>query len=488
MSDWASATELAAQVRRGELRAADVAAAALARVANDPLHAFLRACPQRAHARAETVDAQVAAGEDPGPLAGVPIAIKDNLCTAGVETTAGSKLLAGFVPPYDAEVVRRVEAAGAIVVGKTNLDEFSMGSSTEHSAFGPTLNPWDPSRVPGGSSGGSAAAVAGGLVPLALGSDTGGSIRQPAALCGCVGLKPTYGAVSRRGLIAFGSSLDQVGPFARSVGDLAALLDALCGHDPADMTSEQPAWTGSFAEAAQGASLAGATLGVVRDYLELTLDPEVRASVEAAVSAAEAQGATVREVSLDHTALAIPAYQVLATAEASTNLARFDGVAYGVRAGAEGDAPVDAATLAPSTRRGFGPEVRRRILLGTFALSSGHYDAYYLKAQQARRVIRADFLAALDGVDALIGPTSPVPAFPLGEKLADPLAMYALDVFTVSTNLAGLPALSLPCGFTDAGLPIGVQLTGAPWSDLRLVALAAAWEQALGLDRRPGAQ
>ena len=492
---WASAATLAADVRAGRRRAVEVVDAHLRRIdaTDGTTQAFLTVTPQQALAQAAAVDAACARGDDPGPLAGVPVGVKDNLCTRGVETTAASAILAGYVPPYDATVVAKLRAAGAVIVGKTNLDEFAMGSSTENSARRPTRNPWDATRVPGGSSGGSAACVAMGQVPLALGSDTGGSIRQPAALCGCVGFKPSYGLVSRYGLLAFGSSLDQVGPLARDVTDAALLTDAIWGPDPRDMTSGDPragehaalyAGDAPFATAAARGTLDGVTLGVVRDYLELTTDAAVRQAVERALDAARAAGATLREVSLATCAEAIPTYQVVSTAEASSNLGRYDGVHYGRRA-ADPAGIVDL--YARSRAEGFGPEVRRRIVLGAFVLSSGFYDAYYLQATKVRQRIRDDFAQALAGVDALIGPTSPIPAFPLGDRLEDPLAMYAVDVFTVSTNLAGLPAISLPCGFTPAGLPVGVQLTGALWSDPRLLGLAAALERALALPvRRPG--
>jgi aspartyl-tRNA(Asn)/glutamyl-tRNA(Gln) amidotransferase subunit A len=489
---WESASDLAKRVQTGAISAVAVLDAHLKRIhAVEPqINAFLRVTEERARALAADVDRKVAAGEAVGPLAGVPVGIKDNMCTEGVETTAASKILAGYVPPYSATAVERLIAAGAVPVGKVNLDEFAMGSSTENSAYGTTKNPWDTRRVPGGSSGGSAACVAAGEVPLALGSDTGGSIRQPAALCGCVGFKPTYGMVSRYGLLAFASSLDQIGPLARSCEDAALVLDAIAGPDPLDMTSiaseDLPAEYSTerpFSAAVSAATLEGKTLGVVREYLELITDPEVRACVDASLDAARAAGATVKEVSVDLSKFAIPAYQIVSTAEASSNLARYDGVHYGQRTAAD----VDLIELYTRSRaEGFGAEVKRRILLGTFVLSSGFYDAYYLKGQRVRRRIREDFLKALEGVDAFVGPTSPVPAFPLGENTNDPLAMYSMDVFTVSTNLAGLPALSIPCGFTQAGLPVGLQLTGRAFSDLDLLALGSALEGAMKLgSRRP---
>ncbi len=482
---WESAASLAAQVRSGETSARALTEACLARIeATDlELNCFLRTDAQGALSAADAVDAKRAAGQELGPLAGVPLGLKDNLCTEGLETTAGSRMLRGHRPLFDADAVSRLKAADAVVIGKLNMDEFGMGSSTEHGPDGPTRNPWDRSRVPGGSSGGSAAAVAGGLVPLSLGSDTGGSIRQPAALCGCVGVKPSYGLVSRSGLIAFASSLDVVGPLTRSVADAALALDALVGIDPADMTTRALAGAGPapFSAALKGASLEGKVLGLVREYRELTEDAGVWSVVEAALDAARAAGAEVREVSLDLTSAAIPTYQVVSTAEASSNLGRYDGIHYGHRSQAPGDL---VQLMSRSRAEAFGPEVQRRILLGTFVLSSGFYDAYYLKAQQVRRQIAAAFARALDGVDALIGPTSPLPAFKLGEREQDPLAMYAVDVFTVSTNLAGLPAISLPAGSVSpegTALPVGVQLTGRRDSDPALLALAAGLEAALAL-------
>jgi aspartyl-tRNA(Asn)/glutamyl-tRNA(Gln) amidotransferase subunit A len=488
MSTWESAGQIAKKVRGGEVSAVAVLDAHLERITavDLELNAFLRVTDDLAREHATEVDRKVAAGEDPGPLAGVPLGIKDNMCLEGVETTAASKILAGHVPLYTATVVERLLAAGAVPVGKLNLDEFAMGSSTENSAFGPTKNPWDTTCVPGGSSGGSAAAVAAGEVPISLGSDTGGSIRQPAALCGCVGFKPTYGLVSRFGLLAFASSLDQIGPLARSCADAALVLDAITGPDPRDMTCVDAGSRyrpgDAFSTAVAGGTLKGKTLGVVREYLELTTDPEVRGAVLAAIESARAAGAEIRDVSVALSRYAIPAYQIVSTAEASSNLARYDGVHFGHRT----PDSVDLVGLYEKSRaEGFGSEVKRRILLGTFVLSSGFYDAYYLQGQRARRRIRADFNQALEGVDAFLGPTSPVPAFPLGDKTGDPIAMYSMDVFTVSTNLAGLPALSLPCGFTKAGLPIGLQLTGRAFSDLDLLALGAAIEAGLSIERRP---
>ena len=486
------AAAIAAAVRRGELRATEVAEAALAEVRRlDPsLGAFLAVTGDAARQAAAAVDARVAAGEDPGPLAGVPLGIKDNLGWVGAATTAGSRHLAGYRPPFTATGVARLLAAGAVPLGKLNLDEFAMGSTTVHSAFGPTRNPWDLARVPGGSSGGPAAAVAAGLVALALGSDTGGSIRQPAALCGCVGVRPTYGLVSRAGLVAFASSLDQVGPLARDVADAALALDALWGPDPADPSCRDPArpavsgplaagFSGPapFSEAVRRGRLEGLVLGAVREHLDLA-SADVRAALSAALAAAERAGAVVREVSLPSTSAAAATYQVLAAAEASTNLARYDGVRFGRR-----EAGATAAAAAAATRAvGFGAEVKRRVLLGTFVLSRGDPGEHARRAARVRQRIRREHDAALAGVDALVGPTAPAPAFGLGE-LTDPLALYELDALTVGAALAGLPAVSLPCGLTPAGLPVGLQLTGAAWSDPALLGAARALEQVL-----PGAR
>jgi aspartyl-tRNA(Asn)/glutamyl-tRNA(Gln) amidotransferase subunit A len=431
--------------------------------------------PSGLNAFLSLVDAgDLAEGAPSGRLAGVPVAVKDNLATVDFPTTCGSRILAEYRSPFDATAVRRLRASGATIVGKTNLDEFAMGSSTENSAYGPTLNPRDPSRVPGGSSGGSAAAVAAGYVPMALGSDTGGSVRQPAALCGVVGIKPTYGRVSRYGLVAFASSLDQVGTFGATVRDAALLLEVVSGHDPRDATSaDRP--VPPFAEAVD-AGVEGMVIGVPAEYLPESLAPPVRARVEVALRVLERSGATVRPVSLPHTRHAIPCYYVLAPAEASSNLARYDGVRYGQRVEC-----ADIRSMYEQTRSGgFGGEVKRRIMIGTYALSAGYYDQYYGAAQHARRLITADFVSTFrDGVDALFTPTTPAPAFRLGERTADPVQMYLSDVFTVTANLAGVPGVSVPIGEVD-GLPIGGQVIAPWWAEERMLAVAGVVERELG--------
>ncbi len=455
----------------GALSATELLDQALERVsARDPkVTAFLQVDEEGARKAAQALDARRASGEPLGPLAGVPVAIKDNICTEGLLTTAGSKMLAHYRPPYDATVVSRLRKADALLIGKTNLDEFAMGSSCENSAFFPSRNPWDLHRVPGGSSGGSAAAVAAGMVPLALGSDTGGSIRQPAALCGLTGMKPSYGLVSRYGLIAFASSFDQIGPIASSARECAWLLESIAGHDPRDATSLP---TG-FERQAPPRSLRGFRLGYPKEFRDVLVEPAVQSRINKAVKALEALEAEVIPVRLPSIDASLATYLVLATAEASSNLARYDGVHYGLRA--QGCADLESLT-ARSRAAGFGPEVRRRICLGTFALSSGYYDAYYRKAAAVRRRIQADFRKAFARVDVIVGPTSPIPAFPLGERSNDPLTMYAVDVFTLAANLAGLPALSMPCGRTRDGLPVGLQLMGPRLSDPRLLAIAECYQ------------
>ncbi len=471
-----SARGIAGAVRSGETSAVQVCQAALSRIAaaNPALNAFHTVAGDRALAEAAALDGRRDEWADL-PLLGVPIALKDNLCTRGLTTTAGSRILERYIPPYTATAVDRLVAAGAVIVGKTNCDEFAMGSSTENSAFGPTRNPWSLGRTPGGSSGGSAAAVAARMVPLALGSDTGGSIRQPAALCGVVGLKPTYGRVSRYGLLAFASSLDQIGPLATSVADAALALQVIAGPDPRDATCSTAA-AGDYLGALTG-RVGGVRIGVPRALVseEAGVHPEIRIAFERAVDTLREQGADIVDVALPHSAHAIPVYYLVATAEASSNLARYDGVRYGCRA-------PDAATLGDMYDRtrdiGFGPEVKRRILLGTYVLSEGYYDAYYLKAQQVRTLIRRDYDLALQAVDLIAMPTSPTPAFALGERMEDPLQMYLADVFTVAANLAGLPSISIPCGFTEARLPCSLQLTGRAMDEATVLRVADAFERA----------
>jgi len=442
---------------------------------NETLNAFLEIDRERALRRAEEIEKT-----GTGPLAGIPIAIKDNLCVKGMQASCGSKILGDYRPPYNATVIDRLVKAGAVVIGKTNCDEFAMGSSNENSAFGPVRNPWDTTRVSGGSSGGSAAAVAARIVPVALGSDTGGSVRQPASMCGVVGLKPTYGRNSRYGLIAFASSLDQVGVFAREVEDVARVLGVIAGRDPMDTTSADvpvPDYT-----AALTGDLKGARLGVPRALFGKGLDDDIKSSVENAIDVYRDLGVEIVDVELPTADYAIAAYYIIATAEASSNLARFDGVRYGFRAE---DAPELRQMYRKTREEGFGAEVKRRIMLGTYVLSAGYYDAYYRKAQQVRTLIKNDFLKAFERCDAMITPTSPTPAFPIGEKVDDPLAMYLGDVYTVTANLVGIPGISVPCGLSSERLPIGFQLLGPYWSEPMLLKLSHGYEQARPFLERP---
>jgi aspartyl-tRNA(Asn)/glutamyl-tRNA(Gln) amidotransferase subunit A len=472
MSARPGAAEIARRVAAREITAEAVTRAHLDRIAqrDKGLDAFLAVTADRALAQAKRIDAAIAGGAAPGPLAGVPVAIKDLLDIEGTVTTCGSRILEGYRPPFTATAVARLEAAGAVVVGKTNMDEFAMGSSTENSAYKVTRNPWDRTRVPGGSSGGSAVAVSTGMAALALGTDTGGSIRQPAALCGIVGLKPTYGRVSRYGVVAFASSLDQVGPFGRTVEDVALAATAICGVDTADATSA-PVDVPDF-RAALSAGAAGLRVGVPWAFLESGVDAGVMAAFRQALSDLEAAGARTVEISLPHAPHAVATYYIVATAEASSNLARFDGVRYGLRVPA-----ADLSHMYGETRdRGFGAEVKRRIILGTFVLSAGYYDAYYLRAQQVRTLIRRDFEGAFRACDVVAMPTTPTPAFRIGEKTADPLQMYLEDIFTVPANLAGIPGLSLPGGFVG-GLPVGVQLLGRPFDEATLLRVGHAYQE-----------
>ncbi|GAB5415857.1 MAG: Asp-tRNA(Asn)/Glu-tRNA(Gln) amidotransferase subunit GatA [Congregibacter sp.] len=472
MQDTRSLAELVKSLKAGKSSSVELTDAALARIeALDPqLNSFIATDRDAALAQAAAADARRATGEAQ-PLTGVPIAHKDIFCTQGLRTSCGSRMLDNFVPPYNATVIERFNDAGAVILGKTNMDEFAMGSSNENSFFGPCRNPWDVERVPGGSSGGSAAAVAAGIVGAATGTDTGGSIRQPAALCGITGLKPTYGRVSRLGMIAYASSLDQGGPMARSAEDCALMMEVMAGHDPRDSTS-------ALREVESYASLLdqplrGLRIGLPKEYFGDGLDADVGAVIHTALKEYEAMGATLVDVTLPRTALSIPAYYVIAPAEASTNLSRYDGVRYGHRC----ENPADLEDLYTRSREeGFGPEVQRRILVGTYALSSGYYDAYYKKAQQVRRLIAGDFAEAFERVDIIVGPTTPGVAFRLGEKTSDPTAMYLEDIYTLSVNLAGLPAISLPAGFS-ADMPVGLQLIGRHFDEARLLAAAHQYQQ-----------
>ncbi len=470
-----TAHELSDLLTRREISAETLTEAFLQAIrGRDPqVRAFLQVDEDAALTQARSIDARRRSGELLGPLAGLPVAIKDLICVRGQPATCASKMLQAFRPPYDAHVIERLRQADAVLIGRTNMDEFAMGSSTENSAFQTTRNPWDLERIPGGSSGGSAAAVAACEAPLALGSDTGGSIRQPAALCGVVGMKPSYGRVSRYGLIAFASSLDQIGPFSHDVADAALLFDAIAGHDPRDSTSVNrptPVCRQTFDQ-----DIRPLTLGVVREHFDAGLDPEIELAVREAIRVYERLGAKIVEVSLPYAKYAVATYYLVATAEASSNLARYDGVHFGHRSRGHSDL-IDM--YCRSRGEGFGPEVKRRIMLGTYALSSGYKDAYYLKALKVRRLIHDDYLKAFTRCDAILGPTSPTPAFKLGERSNDPLAMYLADIYTIGANLAGLPGISIPCGFTASGLPIGLQLLAAPFEDEKLLRIARTFERA----------
>ncbi len=468
-------------LRKREISSTGIVRSALDRIAqvDGQVRAYVTLTEEAALAQAEAVDRKSAAGEGLPPLAGIPLAIKDVLCAKGIQTTCSSKILEPYVPPYDATVIQRLKAQQAILLGKTNMDEFAMGSSTENSAFFPTRNPWALDRVPGGSSGGSAAAVAADLCAAALGTDTGGSIRQPASFCGIAGLKPTYGRVSRYGLVAFASSLDQIGPLGKNVRDCALLLQAIAGHDPLDSTSVNlpvPDYPSALRE-----EIRGMRIGIPDEYFVEGMDPEVEGTIWTSIRTLEELGGRQEKVSLPHTPYAVATYYLVATAEASSNLARYDGVKYGYRT----PRPTDLLEMYQKTRReGFGPEVKRRIMLGTYALSAGYYEAYYLKAQKVRTLIRRDFEEAFERCDVIATPTSPTPPFRFGEKTEDPLQMYLSDIFTISVNLAGVPAISIPCGFTKAGLPIGLQLIGKPFDEATVLKVAHAFEQATEWHRR----
>jgi aspartyl-tRNA(Asn)/glutamyl-tRNA(Gln) amidotransferase subunit A len=475
-----SVAEARRLLKNREITSTELTRAVLDRIAaaEGRVNAFLTVTAEDALDQAAAADRLLAAGPC-GPLNGIPVAFKDVMCTRGIRTTCGSKILANFIPPYDATVVARLRQEGAVVVGKLNMDEFAMGSSTENSGFKITRNPWDLTRIPGGSSGGSAAAVAAGMCLAALGSDTGGSIRQPAAHCGVVGIKPTYGRVSRYGLVAYASSLDQIGPLTRSVADAALLLNGIAGHDPADSTSVPlavPDYTAGLER-----SIQGVRIGIPREYAASEgLDPEVAAAVDGAVRTLESLGAERVEISLPHTQYAVAVYYVIASCEASSNLARYDGVKYGVRAAAD-----DLIGMYRRTRsQGFGAEVQRRIIIGTYCLSAGYYDAYYGKASQVRTLIVEDFKKAFEICDVIACPTAPTPAFKIGEKIDDPLTMYLSDIFTISANLAGIPALSVPCGFSAAGLPIGLQLMGTHFGEETILRVAHYFEQANDFHKR----
>lgn len=468
--------ELQEKFTKGEVTACEIVQAYTLRLnqLEPKVRAYITLTKEAALAQAEALDEKLKGWRRTMPLMGMPVAVKDNICTQGVLTTCASRILSNFVPPYDASVIARLRGQSYLLLGKTNLDEFAMGSSTENSAFGPSRNPWNLGRVPGGSSGGSAAAVAADLCAAALGSDTGGSIRQPAACCGVVGLKPTYGRVSRFGLVAFASSLDQIGPITKDVADAAMLLGVIAGHDPLDSTSANLP-VPDYAKALKKKDFKKLKVGVPREYFAEGLDPEVEQAVQAAIEEIKQLGAEVKEIALPRTDAAIATYYLIATAEASSNLARYDGVKFGLRSKETGNL-LDMYTK--TRQEGFGPEVKRRIMLGTYALSAGYYDAFYGKAQAVRTLIRQDFEAAFREVDLIVTPVTPTPAFKLGEKSEDPLQMYLSDIYTISVNLAGNPAISVPCGFSKEGLPIGLQLIGRPFEEETLLRGAYAYEQA----------
>ena len=466
--------EASERLRRRDISSRELTEAVFDRIGatDSSIHAYLTLARQSAMEQAEQADALLKQDQGASALLGIPVALKDNFLTRGLRTTCASKILADFIPPYDATVVATLRAAPAVIIGKTNLDEFAMGSSAENSAFFPTRNPWDLNRIPGGSSGGSAAAVAADLCVAALGTDTGGSIRQPAACCGVVGLKPTYGRVSRYGIIAFASSMDQVGSLTKNVRDSALLLQAIAGHDPADATSANlPV---PDISQALDREVKGLRIGVPKEYFVSGMQEEVEQAVRRAIRELESQGAIVKEISLPHTEYAVAVYYIVATAEASSNLARYDGMRFGHRA----DAEDLTETYMISRDEGFGAEVKRRIMLGTYALSAGYYDAYYLKAQRVRTLIKRDFDESFKHCDVIVTPTAPTTAFKIGEKIKDPLQMYLSDIYTISINLAGLPALSLPCGFDGAGMPIGLQIIGKPFDEETILRVAHAYEQA----------
>lgn len=471
------AWKLKEMMDKGEITSENILDSVFKRIeeVEDSLNSYITVLKEEAYLQAKEVKERLKRGEEL-PLGGIPIAIKDIMCTKGIETTCASKILKGFYPPYDATAVERVKRAGAIIIGKTNLDEFAMGSSTENSAFGPTRNPWDRERVPGGSSGGSAAAVAAGETILALGSDTGGSVRQPAAFCGIVGLKPTYGLVSRYGLIAYASSLDQIGPMTKDVKDCALLLQVIAGKDERDSTSLNVSLP-NYLEACKVKDLKGIKIGIPKEYLSEALDPSVAKVVEEAKGIFEKLGAKIFEISLPHTEYALPTYYIIAPAEASSNLARYDGVQYGLRIKGRSLREMYLETRT----NGFGEEVKRRIMIGTYVLSAGYYDAFYLKALKVRRLVKMDFDEAFKKVDYILTPTSPTPAFKIGEKVEDPILMYLSDIFTVPVNLAGIPAISINGGFSQNGLPVGIQIIGKALDEFGLLKIASAFEAETGL-------